>query len=153
MSDPTSDRLDLRSLVDRYAVGADRRDAATVAALFEEDGRLLVHRNGEGSPATSEVIGRTALEAAIASLVRWTSTTHLVGQQVVEVDGDEATGVTYCLAHHLGDRGDPSRNRVDSIRYLDRYRRHPGGWRFVERRLCFDWTEIRTVVARSTVQP
>jgi hypothetical protein len=52
------------------------------------------------------------------------------------------------MAHHLGYEGVPTRSRVDSIRYLDRYRRGPDGWRFVERRLCFDWTEIRSVVAQ-----
>ena len=147
MTAETTDRLDLRALVDRYAIGADRRDGAAVAELFEPDGALVLHRDGEDRPETSRVEGRPALERAIGFLARYHRTTHLMGQQVVEIDRDEASGITYCLAHHLGEGGDPTANRVDSIRYLDRYRRHADGWLFVERRLIFDWTEIRTVVA------
>jgi hypothetical protein len=145
MSADLADVLELRSLVDRYATWADRRVGAAVAGLFEPDGRLVLHRDGEAAPATSEVVGHAALEAAIGYLDRYDATTHFVGQHLVDLDGDDATGVAYCLAHHLGYEGEPTRTRVDSIRYLDRYRRHPDGWRFAERRLCFDWTEIRTV--------
>jgi hypothetical protein len=145
--DPT-DRFELRDLVDRYAIAADRCDGAGVAALFEPGGALVLHRDGEDRPATSRVEGHAALERAIGSLSRYETTTHFVGQQLVDVVGDEATGVTYCLAHHVGEGGDRTAVKIDSIRYLDRYRRHPDGWRFLERRLSFDWTEIRTVVAR-----
>jgi hypothetical protein len=148
MSADQTDLLGLRSLVDRYATWTDARVGAAVAGLFEPDGRLVLHRDGEHAPASSEVVGRDAIEAAVTSLDRFVATTHFMGQHLVDVDGDDATGVAYCLAHHVGYDGEPSRNRVDSIRYLDRYRRHPDGWRFVVRRLCFDWSELRTVVPR-----
>ena len=140
-------RSAVRELVDRYAVEVDRHDGDAVAALFVPDGRLELHRDGIGRPVTSVVAGGDAIAAAIDGLARYRVTTHLVGQHLVDlVDGDVATGVAYCLAHHVGAEGDPSANRVDSIRYLDDYVRTDDGWRFVRRRLSFDWSEVRTVL-------
>ena len=70
-------------------------------------------------------------------------TTHFLGQQYVDVDGERATGETYCLAHHLSGDGDEQHNHVMSIRYLDDYQRVDGRWLIARRRLVIDWTEDR----------
>ena len=142
------DAVALRRLVDHYALAADRHDGAALAALFIEDGRLLIH---QGSDPSAEPIrrrtGRAEIAAAIETLVRYRRTFHLVGQHVAElVDDDHATAVTYCQAHHVtaGDDG-PATDHVMMIRYLDDYVRAAGEWRFATRRLLVDWTATHPV--------
>jgi len=75
------------------------------------------------------------------NLGRYERTMHFVGNHRAEIDGDDATGITYCFAHHISGGAD----HVMAIRYVDRYRRTPGGWRIAERHLYEDWTEDTTV--------
>ncbi len=137
------DLREIRRLVDRYAIGADRRDGDAVAALFIPDGSLLIHSDGDPDGAPDrERHGRAEMSAAIASLSRYRRTFHLVGQHVADlVDDDRATAITYCEAHHVTD-GEPPTDRVMLIRYLDELvRTDDGTWRFALRRLVVDLTD------------
>jgi hypothetical protein len=135
-------RHDLRDLAERYARGADRRRPNDVADLFLPDGRLLIYTGDptDGGTLNSDLQGREAIATAMTRLSRYRVTFHMLGQQHVDeldlVKG-EASAETYCLAHHLS--GEPTRNRVMAIRYLDRFRRSEEGWRIAERRLAVDW--------------
>jgi hypothetical protein len=51
--------------------------------------------------------------------------------------------VSYCLAHHVIEAEGAATLIFASIRYLDRFCRVDGSWRFAERRLYVDWTETR----------
>ncbi len=140
------DRLALRDLAEAYARCADRVDGPGLAALFMPDGVLrIVTRGAETPPRVRN--GREEIATAIAGLSRYVKTMHLVGNQYLEVDGDTATGETYCVAHHLlGDSGSQI-DHVMMIRYLDQFRREPDGWRIAVRELQVDWTEERTVTS------
>ncbi|MFE3292130.1 nuclear transport factor 2 family protein [Rhodococcus sp. NPDC059234] len=73
------------------------------------------------------------------------ATTHFNGQSTVTIDGNRATGESYCLAHHVSIDDSGRRTlMIASIRYLDEFVRHEGNWLFAERRLMVDWTETRT---------
>ncbi|HTZ09454.1 MAG TPA: nuclear transport factor 2 family protein [Acidimicrobiales bacterium] len=145
----TEDLVALRRLVDRYASGVDHRDVPAVAALFSPGGRLVAHF-GPGTVEDPVVrSGRDDVAAALeAGLARYRATTHVVGGQVVEPDGDGARGETTCLAHHLYDRDGQARLLVMAVRYADRYERRPGGWCFAERRLRLDWRQDRPLEER-----
>jgi hypothetical protein len=143
-----ADRLALRGLVEGYARGADRREPDNVAALFTEDGRLIIYFEDKhpGVDQPRELQGRTAIAGAMKGLERYTVTTHFLGQQTVTFDDhDHASGETYCLAHHPFERDGRRLNRIMSIRYLDRYLRTAEGWRIVERTLITDWAEHRVM--------
>ena len=61
------------------------------------------------------------------------ATLHFNGQSSTELDGDHASGVTYCLAHHVTVDG-PARNlMIAAIRYLDTFVRQDGTWFFSQR--------------------
>lgn len=140
------DRAALRRLVEAYASGVDRREAHAVAALFVETGRLAIY---EGDPSQVEPVrvrnGPEEIASALAGLTRYAVTTHFLGQQSVDFDGDgaHATGETYCVAHHITETGEGRLDRVLSIRYLDRYVRVDAEWRIEERRLAIDWADER----------
>ena len=139
-----ADRLAIRELVDAYAHCADRRDAKGQMALFTEDTRFLVFMDYGSAEPTQELHGRDALAPVFDNLNTYAVTTHFNGQSTVSLDGDRATGESYCLAHHLSIGEDGQRTMmIASIRYLDQFVKQDGEWFFAERRLMVNWTDTR----------
>ena len=148
--DEVADRLALGRLVKAYAHGVDRRQPEAVAALFCEDGVLAIY-NGDPDHVEADRVrrGRQEIAQALTSMSKYEVTTHFLGQQTVTIEGDVATGETYCMAHHITDDGGRRTDKVMSIRYLDRYRRVGADWKIEERRLAIDWTDDRELPPRS----
>ena len=143
-TDEAADRLAIRELVDAYAHCADRRDAKGQMALFTEDTRFLVFMDATASEPTQELRGRASLAPVFDNLNTYQATTHFNGQSTVSVDGDRASGESYCLAHHISIDDEGGRTlMIASIRYYDQFVRQDDGWRFAERRLMVDWTDTR----------
>ena len=94
-------RLAIRELIDAYARGADRRDAEGQKSLFTEDTHFVVYMDGQGSEPTQVLDGREALTPVFDDLNRYHATMHFSGQSTIILDGDRATGESYCIAHHL----------------------------------------------------
>ena len=142
-----ADRLAIRELVDSYAHCADRRDAKGQMALFTEDTRFLVFMDATSAEPTQELHGRDALALVFDALNAYTATMHFNGQSTVSLDGERATGESYCIAHHLTVADDGGRTlMIAHIRYLDEFVKQQGTWLFAERRLMVDWTETRPTV-------
>jgi hypothetical protein len=142
-------RVALRFLVDTYARDVDRRDTDAVAALFSAQGRLVAHfySSPDGSPTVRT--GRDEIAAAlVAGLDRYLGTTHVVGGQVLDIEGDRARGETVCLAHHVYERDGERRLLVMAVRYQDEFVRESGTWRFAERQLRLDWRDDRPMTER-----
>lgn len=133
------DRLAIADLVHAYAQRVDGHDGDGVAALFTEDGVLTIRAKvGEAEP-TGVRRGRGEIAAAIAGM-DYRVTCHMVGNHQAVVEGDQATGETRGVAHHVvGPPGDDV-DRVWYLRYLDSYRRTPDGWRIATRDLWLDFT-------------
>jgi ketosteroid isomerase-like protein len=139
-----ADRLAIRELVDAYAHCADRRDAKGQMALFTQDTRFLVFMDYNSPEPTQELHGRESLAPVFDNLNTYAVTMHFNGQSTVVLDGDVATGESYCLAHHLSVGEDGQRTMmIASIRYLDQFAKQDGHWLFAERRLMVNWTETR----------
>jgi ketosteroid isomerase-like protein len=135
-----ADQRALERLTEDYAHATDRREAASAASLFTEDGLLTLFMDGPSAAPTRQHCGRPAIAAAIASVSRYDVTTHFLGQRSFDVDGDQARGETYCLACHLRRKPGLLVNVLLSVRYLDSCVRSDGRWLFRERRLIADWT-------------
>ena len=144
MSAELADRLAIRTLVDAYAHCADRRNAEGQKELFTEDTHFVVYMDGEGSEPSQELDGREALTPVFADLNRYEATTHFNGQSTIVLDGDRATGESYCLAHHLYIEDGERKLMIASLRYHDTFVKRDGAWLFAERKLYVDWTETRT---------
>lgn len=131
------DHLALVELVMLYCRGIDRRDFALVRSLYHDD---AVDDHGtmfSGGP-----------DAFVAWLPRamapWELTRHEISNSVVVVDGDRAEGEHLVRAWH---RTHPPGRREVTVhgRYLDRYERRDGTWKFLHRSLVFDHGEVREV--------
>jgi ketosteroid isomerase-like protein len=138
-----ADRLSIRELVDAYAYCADRRDATGQMALFTEDADFLVYMDSRSASPTQHLRGRAALAPVFDELNTYVTTMHFNGQSTVVLDGDHASGVTYCLAHHVKADGSARSLMVAAIRYLDSFVKRDGAWFFRERKLMVDWIETR----------
>jgi hypothetical protein len=138
-----ADRLAIRELVDAYAHCADRRDAEGQKSLFTEDAHFVVYMDGQGSELTQELVGREALTPVFDDLNRYQATMHFNGQSTITLDGDRATGESYCIAHHLFTENGERKLMVAWIRYGDTFVKVDGAWVFAERKLYVDWTETR----------
>jgi hypothetical protein len=139
-----ADRQAIRNLVDAWAHYADRRRPADQAALFTADGTVSVYT---GDPASTEPVqrlqGHAELAEAFKVLDNYEVTTHFNGQSTIWFDGDQASGETYRLAHHIWTQNGQRMLLVVSIRYLDTFVRQDGSWRFADRELITDWTDER----------
>jgi uncharacterized protein (TIGR02246 family) len=141
-----SDRLELQELAFAYAAALDERDAEAFAGLFTPDGHLGVY---EPDPEQQLLgyDGRDEIRTAVALLDPYDETLHVMTNHRVVLDGDDATGTVYCLAHHITVRDGARHNLVMTIRYHDRYRRSGGAWRFAHRKIVRLWNERRPVLA------
>jgi ketosteroid isomerase-like protein len=140
-----ADRLAIRELIDAYAHCADRRDAAGQMALFTEDTRFLVFMDGRNPHPSQEISRREDLAPVFENLNAYEATTHFNGQSTVVLDGDRASGESYCLAHHVSVADGKRSLMVASIRYLDGFAKRSGRWLFSERKLIVDWIETRSM--------
>jgi hypothetical protein len=141
-----ADRLAIRELVDAYAYCADRRDADGQMALFTEDTDFLVYMDSRDPSPTRHLRSRGALAPVFDELNIYETTMHFNGQSTAVLDGDHASGVTYCLAHHVKVDGSARSLMIAAIRYLDSFVKQDGTWLFGQRKLMVDWTETRPLV-------
>jgi len=139
-----ADVAELRALAESYAHGADRGDRDAFLSAFHPDGRLLVFTNSDDDEPRGVREGHEALSVIPDMLRRYDKTFHFLGNHRYSVDGDTASGEVYCMAHHMTTDIHGATDFVMLIRYLDSYRREPGGaWRIAEREVRPDWTESR----------
>src|SRR5260221_3963661 len=135
-----ADRLAIRELVEAYAHCADRRDAEGQMSLFTVNTHFVVYMNAKDPKPSMELHSREALAPVFADLTKYDATTHFVGQSTIfTLTGDQATGDTYCLAHHVTVDNGKRRLMVASLRYLDTIVTIDGAWLFAERLLYVDW--------------
>jgi ketosteroid isomerase-like protein len=129
-----TDRLAIRELAYSYARAVDRRDWALARTLFSDDAVLVAPH--------FELVGVEKIVRGLTVVERYRATFHAVHNQIFAIDGDEASGETYCTASHLLEH-DGGTTKIDwGIRYQDRCRRGPdGSWRFARRELIVDWVQ------------
>ncbi len=137
MSISVADHFAIQRLMYRYARCADRKDYAGFAevfcadAVFELSGRL--------------VTSLAAIQDMMLTLEKYASTLHQVHNTLYEVEGDIATGETYCLASHLlTDKADTLKIDMGII-YEDRLRRSAGDWLIERRTFNLLWSQTATV--------
>ena len=147
-----ADRRELNDLVYRYARAADRHDYPELRKVFTKDSRTSGYR---GDPDSVEpIFAFEGLEEVIGSLQQleaYDKVNHVVSNQLVEIDGDRATGETYGTTHFVWYDDGVLTHRTHVCRYQDQYRRENGAWRIQERRLIFDWEYDRSIGERGFV--
>ena len=142
-SSEAADRLKIRELVDAYAHCADRRDAKGQLALFTKDTHFVVFMDARSEKPSMELNRREDLAPVFDELNKYVATTHFMGQSTVVLDGERATGETYCIAHHVSASEGKRTLFIASLRYYDVFTKVDGKWLFAERKLMVVWTDTR----------
>jgi SnoaL-like protein len=116
---------EIRRVLSRYSRAIDRRDYELLRRCYHPgaidehgwyDGDVdgFVKFLQDGSPARFE--------------------SHFLGNPDVEVDGDVAWTETYCLAlRRVESDGREPRDRMQHVRYCDRFEKRDGEWRIAHR--------------------
>jgi len=124
-----SDRLEIDELLVRYSHVVDRKAWDEFADLFTED--AVIDYTEMGGPRGG--VGET-LRFLQEAMPGFLSYQHLVGNTVLDIDGDAATARTICHNPMVLDRGE-GRTHVFfcGLWYRDTLVRTARGWRIRER--------------------
>ncbi|MFI1462417.1 nuclear transport factor 2 family protein [Nocardia carnea] len=128
------DRDAVADTVNRYTYALDDRDWALLDEVFAPD--AVVRYGAAEAPA---VRGRVATVAMIRSFLdRCGPSQHLLGNHVIDIDGDTASSICKARVLHIG-AGENANITYECVGvYRDRLIRSAQGWRIVERTFVID---------------
>jgi hypothetical protein len=131
------DKQALHELVLTYCRACDRRDFALLRSLYHDD---AIDDHGtmfRGSP--DEYVAWLP-----QVMTNFEATVHSIANVLFVVDGDRAEGELYTMAYHRTRLPD-AKEIIIGGRYLDRYERRSGAWKFLHRSLAMDWCRVEPV--------
>lgn len=132
-----SDRMEIRQLVYDYARIPDYRDYDLVEKVFTEDGELIAPYFPKPTLKGHAEIGEN-----MRLVETYEATMHQVLNHTVTIDGDHAQGELDCIAIHIFTKDGKKVKGDLGLRYFDRYRRTPDGWRIARRELSQIWQHL-----------
>lgn len=123
------DREAIRALIQAYGHAHDHRDYKTFASLFAANGEWV---GGLGSARGPDAIF-ALMDKAIGHrpLPNGSGTVHLLTNDQIEIDGDQASAVTKWTYITPGD--DRAPRLVYVGHYNDKFIRENGAWKFLRR--------------------
>lgn len=134
-----ADRMALKELVDMVSILGDKKDVHAQVQLFTEN---AISETYAGGSLFLQLQGRTAMEEAIGNFLKPFDTVyHFNGQQQVTIDGDSATGISYCLVTLVGLENDKKVTTTIGVIYHDDYVRENNRWFIAKRTGNFEWQE------------
>lgn len=119
------DKQEIAELCARYMRGLDRLDHDLLRSVYHDD--ATDHRGFfTGGPDAF-------CELAITLLGEHLSNHHMIGQTLIDVEGDVAFGEIYFRAFHRVLEHGLERDFIVWGRYVDRYERRGGTWKIAHR--------------------
>src|ERR1044072_935275 len=110
-----ADRVALKEPIDKVSILGDKKDVHAQMQLFTEN--ALSETFVEGS-LFLQLQGRTAMETEIGNFLKpYDCVYHFNGQQQVAINGDHATGTSYCLVTLVGFEKDKKVNTTIGVIY------------------------------------
>jgi hypothetical protein len=125
------DRDKIRDAIARLARGEDRRDAALIGGSYWPDSK------------TDYGVFAGSFEEYLAWVVPGSPaipvTQHVLGQSVIDLEGETALVETHVISYHRIDTGTEHRDTCIGGRYLDRMEKRGREWRIAHRMMLYDW--------------
>ena len=125
-------KQEIKELACRYSRGLDRLDAELLHSVFFEDA-YCEYGFYNGPPAAF-------IEFAMIALQDHAANHHMIGNVLIEVEGDEAFGEVYFNAYHKVPAESGFEDVTIAGRYLDRYEKRDGVWKIAYRSERNDWS-------------
>ena len=126
-----TDRLAIRDVMARYARGLDRRDFDLVASCFTSD--------AYADYGTSSGQGVDKIVEITRAVLRFHHTTHFMGNQLVDLQGDTVNVETYAIDYLRFTKDGRDYDMWGGLRYEDTFVRQNGEWRIKHRVMHTDW--------------
>jgi SnoaL-like domain len=123
-----SDRLEIQELLIRYSHAVDTHDWDLFETVFTDD--AVIDYTEMGGPRGNVKETRAFLESAMPM---FSSTQHMLGNTVLEIDGDQARARTICHNPMVLDRDGKQHLFVCGLWYRDVLVRTPDGWQIKDR--------------------
>lgn len=137
------DKMALKELVDTFSNLADQKDVAKQMDLFTDDATVASVFN---SQAGAPLVGKKQIGDAFSSFLKnFEMVYHVNGQQTVTVNGDKASGVSYCMVTLVGMDNDKKMKTTMWIYYNDEYVRKDSKWLIANRKSNFIRREVEEV--------
>ncbi|MEH3036420.1 MAG: nuclear transport factor 2 family protein [Sphingomonas adhaesiva] len=125
----------IRTCLYRINRGMDRIDRDLLASGFFPDAKVRW--------ATPDAVDFAQwLETALAVQQKTQRVQHLIGNVLIERDGDRARVESYEIGRHLTPMGEDMKDLVIAARYIDTFEQRGGEWRIVRRDKVADWIRI-----------
>ena len=124
-------KQEITDLVGRYMRGLDRLDRDLLRSTFHDDA-TTDYGFFKGGPDDFCDMAMNALKDHLANH-------HMIGQVLIDVEGDVAFGEVYFQAFHRIVADGEERDLFISGRYVDRYEKREGAWKFAFRSEVNDW--------------
>jgi SnoaL-like domain len=125
----------IRECIYRINRGMDRIDRELMLSGFHPDAQI---RWGSADPVELGAF----IEAAIKIQYTTSRVQHLVGNILIQLQGDSAEVESYEIARHLTPFGEEKKDLIIASRYIDRFSRREGAWRIERRDKVVDWIRI-----------
>jgi ketosteroid isomerase-like protein len=131
------DKEAIRELVLLYSRAVDRKDVDLLRTLYTEDAT-----DTHGDSYDGDAAGYCDFIARSVPHMRYSG--HHVCNHLISVSGHEAEGEVYAIACHvIPDRAGGWIEDIRWARYIDRYRKDAGRWRFARRVVTYDYVSQR----------
>lgn len=123
-----------------YARGIDRRDEELLKQVYHQD---AFDDHGWGLQASGWEFAALVRPDGNGFPTEWKQTMHLLGQHLIEVDGDDAKSEVYYYSIQISDHDGKEIFLSSAGRYLDVWqRREDGVFKILKRQVTYDW--VRT---------
>ncbi len=133
------DRMAIKNLVDTFSILADQKETGKQGFLFTEGATSETFINGQ---SVSKLQGRKQLSDAFgAFLSRFETVYHINGQQTLTLDGDKASGISYCAVTLIGTENGKRLKTSIGVYYDDDYVKQNGHWLIAKRKATFAWQD------------
>jgi ketosteroid isomerase-like protein len=137
------DRISIRELIDRVSILGDQREVKQQVQLFSED---AISETYSGNTVLLKLKGRKEMEQAFTDFLQNFETVyHLNGQQTVTINGDHATGTSYCQVTLIRSENSKKMKTTIGVLYHDDYIRLNNRWLIAKRIGNFNWQEKREI--------
>jgi ketosteroid isomerase-like protein len=138
---------EIRELAMLYSRGVDRKDSALLRTLYTED---ATDTHGDTFDGGAEDYVKF-LERAFPFMAY---SGHHICNHLISVAGDVGEGEVYALAYHVIPDGTGGwLEDFMCVRYIDRYRKQEGRWRFAQRVVTYDMRSRRPASAPTKSLP
>jgi hypothetical protein len=139
---------EIRELALLYCRGVDRKDVDLLRTLYAQDSTDHHGRFFSGG-------GADYLNFLEKSLPPMPMSGHFICNHLISVDGATGEGEVYALCYHVipNRNGEGFVEDFKAVRYIDRYCKEQGRWKFASRVVEFDFESSYTISAPAGSPP